>query len=101
MSSESPFRALLARVRAGDQEAAAELVREFEPALRIEIRRTLRDPYLNSSFDSQDVCQSVLKSFFLRAVAGEYELNETEDLAKLLARMARNKVASKVRYMQA
>lgn len=101
MAPHNSFKNLLRRVRAGNPDAAAELVRDYEPALRIEIRRRLHDPYLNSSFDSDDVCQSVLKSFFLRAAAGEYELEEADDLAKLLARMARNKVASKVRHAQA
>jgi RNA polymerase sigma-70 factor (ECF subfamily) len=81
----------------GDESAAAQLVQDYEPVLRIEIRRRLRDPYLNSSFDSDDVCQSVLKSFFLRAAAGQYDLHSADDLSKLLIRMVKNKVADKAR----
>jgi hypothetical protein len=34
MTVDDPFIALVRRVRAGDQEAAAELVRLYEPAIR-------------------------------------------------------------------
>jgi RNA polymerase sigma-70 factor (ECF subfamily) len=101
VSTDNQFKELLQRVRDGNQEAAAELFQQYEPAVRIEVRRRLHDPYLNASFDSEDICQSVMKSFFLRAAAGEYELNAAEDLMKLLARMARNKVANKVRHAHA
>lgn len=94
---DNPFSELLRRIRAGDEGAAAELVRKYEPILRIEIRRRMRDPYLNSAFDSEDICQSVLKSFFLRAAAGQYDLHSAEDLSKLLVRMAKNKTADTAR----
>ena len=55
------FADLLARVRAGDP-AATELVRRYEPA----VRANLVDPNLRRHFDSLDICQSVLGSFFVR-----------------------------------
>jgi RNA polymerase sigma-70 factor (ECF subfamily) len=97
MSETATFLAFLQRVRAGDPDAAADLVRQFEPQLRIEIRRRLNDPYLNRAFDSSDVCQSVLASFFFRACAGQYDLDRPEDLLNLLMSMARKKVASLAR----
>jgi RNA polymerase sigma-70 factor (ECF subfamily) len=77
-----------------------ELVQQYEPLIRIEVRRRLNDPYLNRLFDSTDVCQSVLASFFVRAAAGQYELQAPEDLLKLLLTMARKKVASQARKQQ-
>jgi hypothetical protein len=64
------FRDLWNRVRAGDAQAATDLVRQFEPLIRHEIRLRMTDPRLTRAFDSTDVCQSVLASFFARAACG-------------------------------
>jgi RNA polymerase sigma-70 factor (ECF subfamily) len=48
-----------------------------------------------------DVCQSVLASFFVRAAAGQYELERPEQLVRLLVTIARNKVAYQARRQQA
>jgi RNA polymerase sigma-70 factor (ECF subfamily) len=48
-----------------------------------------------------DVCQSVLASFFVRAAAGQYDLDCPDDLIRLLVRMARNKVVSQARKIWA
>src|SRR5947207_683217 len=60
-----PFRDLMARVRDGDQQAAADLVRALEPELRRAVRVRLSDPRLRRTVDSVDVCQSVLANFFV------------------------------------
>jgi DNA-directed RNA polymerase specialized sigma24 family protein len=44
-----------------------------------------------------DISQSVLKSFFVRAAAGQYELETPGQLLRLLATMARNKLVSQAR----
>jgi RNA polymerase sigma-70 factor (ECF subfamily) len=94
MSEDTSFHDLIQRVRGGDDAAAAELVRHYEPALRRAVRVRLRDARLRRLFDSMDVCQSVLASFFVRAALGQYELDSPEQLLKLLATMARNKVVN-------
>src|SRR5262245_15489321 len=94
MVQENPFTALIRRVRAGDQEAAAELVRTYEPAVRRAVRVRLKDDRLRRVLDSMDICQSVLGSFFFRAALGEFELGSADDLLRLLATMVRNKVAN-------
>jgi RNA polymerase sigma-70 factor (ECF subfamily) len=43
------------------------------------------------------ICQSVLKSFFCRTAAGQYDLDTPEQLQRLLVTMARNKLASAAR----
>jgi RNA polymerase sigma-70 factor (ECF subfamily) len=101
MSDEADFTGLLERTRGGDQSAAAELVRRYEPAVRRAIRVRLLNPRLRRVLDSMDVCQSVLASFFVRTALGQFELNSSEDVLKLLVRMARNKVAGLVRHEQA
>ena len=91
------FAELLARVRAGEPDAAAELVRRYEPAIRVAVRANLADPDLRRHFDSVDICQSVLGSFFVRAAAGQYDLDRPAQLVALLVRMTRNKVAGRAR----
>jgi RNA polymerase sigma-70 factor (ECF subfamily) len=44
-----------------------------------------------------DVCQSVLKSFFVRTAAGQFDLDEPDQLVRLLVTMTRNKLASEAR----
>jgi RNA polymerase sigma-70 factor (ECF subfamily) len=96
MAEEPPFRDLVRRVRAGDARAAAELVRLYEPSIRTVVRCRLAGPALRRLLDSADICQSVLASFFVRAAAGQYELDTPQQLLKLLATMARNKLVEQV-----
>jgi DNA-directed RNA polymerase specialized sigma24 family protein len=97
MSGEDPFLLLIQRVRAGDQEAAAELVRQYELAIRRAVRFQLRDSRLRRALDSMDVCQSVLGSFFARAALGQFEIDKPEQVLRLLITMARNKLATQAR----
>jgi RNA polymerase sigma factor (sigma-70 family) len=99
MSDEHLFAEFIRRIRAGDEEAAAQLVRQFERVIRLEVRRRLHDPTLCRLFDSGDICQSVLASFFVRASAGQYELDQPQQLQHLLVAMARNKLASQARKL--
>jgi RNA polymerase sigma factor (sigma-70 family) len=97
MAADNDFAALLRQVRAGDDQAAALLVRRYEPAIRRVVRMRLADSRLRRHLDSMDICQSVLASFFVRAALGQYQLDKPEDLIKLLGVMARNKVADQAR----
>jgi RNA polymerase sigma-70 factor (ECF subfamily) len=96
MPGETPFDELVGRLRRGDPDAAAELVRRYEPAIRAAVRGRMADTRLRRLFDSMDVCQTVLASFFARVALGQYELNSADDLVKLLVAMARNKLAKQV-----
>ncbi len=101
MTEEATFQDLLRRVRTGDARAASELVRLYEPYIRRAARFQLTDPRLRRVFDSMDVCQSVLASFFVRAALGQFELERAEQLVNLLAKMACNKVADLARRQRA
>ena len=96
-SSPESFEELIARVRSGDEQAAAELVRRYEPAIRRAARVRLVDTRLNSLLDSMDICQSVMASFFVRTALGQFELETPDQLLKLLATMTRNKLAGQVK----
>lgn len=97
MSNTSSFAEFVRRIRTGDGQAAEELVRKYERLVRREVRLRLEDDRLERLFDSMDVCQSVLKSFFLRSAAGQYDLTDPGQLVGLLVSMARNKLASAAR----
>src|SRR5580693_5611554 len=96
-SSPDSFLELIARVRAGDEHAAAELVRHYEPAIRRAARVRLVDTRLNRLLDSMDICQSVMASFFVRAALGQFDLNTPDQLLRLLATMTRNKLIGQVK----
>jgi RNA polymerase sigma-70 factor (ECF subfamily) len=98
MEQESKFRSLIAQVRAGSQSAARELVALYEPAIRRAARVRLVDSRLRRLFDSMDISQSVFASFFLRAALGQYELNEPQQLLRLLVSMSRKKLIDHARH---
>lgn len=100
MSEPSSFEDLICRVRAGDQDAATELVQRYEPSIRRAVRFRLADSRLVRLFDSMDICQSVFASFFVRTAAGQFDIDKPEQLLKLLVAIARNKLAKQVHGQQ-
>lgn len=101
MSLEGPFEALIRRVRAGDARAAAELVQQYEPEIRRAIHVRLTDPRLRRVMDTMDICQSVLGNFFVRVAAGQFDLDQPDQLVRLLVVMARNKLRDQARRQHA
>lgn len=101
MSQELAFRELMQRVRAGEADAATELVRQYEPEIRRAVRIRLTDPRLRRTLDSMDICQSVMANFFVRVAGGQFDLDEPVQLLKLLVKMARNKLLDRARQEQA
>jgi RNA polymerase sigma-70 factor (ECF subfamily) len=91
------FCSLLRRVRAGDAQAANELVDTYGPALRRHVRMQLTDPHLRRYLDTLDVFQSVLCNFFFRIAAGEFDLRAPQQLTGLLATMARRRILNYAR----
>jgi len=90
------LRAVLDRIRAGDEDAARELLTRYEAQVRLVVRRQL-PRLLRSRFDSLDFLQSVWGSFFQRIRAGTAEFEDPRHLIVFLARTARNKVIDKHR----
>jgi RNA polymerase sigma factor (sigma-70 family) len=97
MPADLSFNELIGRVGSGDEQAATQLVRDFEPIVRRVLRARLRGARARHEFDSMDICQSVFAIFFVRVATGQYDLKEPDDLIKLLLTMTRNKVAEKMR----
>src|SRR5262245_16227152 len=101
MTKDNSLRALLVRIRAGDQQAATLLVQRYEPALRRAVRLRLRDRRLRRLFDSSDICQTVFLRFFGQVATGHCDLDTPEQVLKLLATMARNQVVNEAMHEQA
>ena len=93
--AEKTFAELFDRLRAGDDQAAWDLVETYGPHVMRAIRRTLSQE-LRGKFDSDDFAQAVWASFFsaLDQLGG---MKQPQQLVGLLTTMARNKVVDEIR----
>jgi RNA polymerase sigma-70 factor (ECF subfamily) len=95
MAEEPSFDDLMARLRAGDQDAAARLFRRFAQRL-IGLARGHLDRRLQAKVDPEDIVQSAFKSFFPRVADGQFELENWESLWSLLVVITLRKCGRKV-----
>src|SRR5262245_261676 len=98
---DDEFADLWARVRAGEPDAANQLVRLYEDEIRRAVRIRLTDPAMRSTLDSIDICQSVMANFFVRAAAGQFDIESPDQLLRLLITMAKNKITDHARKAHA
>jgi RNA polymerase sigma-70 factor (ECF subfamily) len=96
MPAEDSFADVMARLRVGDEEAAAQVFRRFTHRL-IALARAHLDGRLRQKVDPEDVLQSAYKSFFLRHADGELALGGWDGLWALLALITARKCG---RYAQ-
>ncbi len=90
-SQSSSDNTLLRKIRLGDDDAAFALYKKYAQRLAgLANRQTSKE--FSARFDPEDIVQSVFRTFFRRASAGEYEIPEGEELWKLLLVIALNKV---------
>lgn len=99
MLSDEAFHDLMVRVQSGDSNAATELIQNFEPEIRLEVRVRLRvqDARMRRLLDSMDITQSVLASFFAGVAVGRFTPKHPKQLLGLLITMTRNKLLTQVR----
>jgi RNA polymerase sigma-70 factor (ECF subfamily) len=88
---------LLARWRAGDQQAAAELVDRFTERL-LALARSQLSEKLARRVDAEDVVQSAYRSFFTAARDGRFEVRRSGDLWRLLSAITVHKLQHQVEY---
>jgi RNA polymerase sigma-70 factor (ECF subfamily) len=100
MSDPSESRVLVERVRKGDGEAARELFDRYVDRLVAVARRRLSRP-ITSRVDPEDIVQSVFRTFFGRLQAGQFHLDQQNDLCKLLVRITVNKTLRQVAFQKA
>jgi RNA polymerase sigma-70 factor (ECF subfamily) len=84
MNPSASFEDLMARLRAGDGDAAAQLFHRFTHRLIGLARSRLEGP-IRRKVDPEDVLQSVYRSFFRRHAQGEFNLDGWDSLWGLLA----------------
>jgi RNA polymerase sigma-70 factor (ECF subfamily) len=100
MPEDSSFADLLARLRAGDPDAAALVVDQYARRL-VALARGHLDRRILRKEDPEDVLQSVFKSFFLRCAAGQFRLDSREDLWALLVALTLHKCGHRIDYYTA
>jgi RNA polymerase sigma factor (sigma-70 family) len=100
MPEESSFHTLIARVQAGDQEAATEVVARYWPQVQRIIRLRLTDWRLRRRFDSADICQSAFNALFQRVARGKRP-ESPGDLLQVLTQLACNRFTDHVRRHRA
>jgi RNA polymerase sigma-70 factor (ECF subfamily) len=90
----------MARLRAGDNEAATTVFQRFAARL-IRLARSRFNARLRPGSDPEEIVQSVYRSFFCRHRAGQFELGTWDDLWGLLTLITLRKCVNKVEYLQA
>lgn len=91
---------LLARCRQGDQAASNAIFHRYVNRL-VAFARTRLSAKLAQRVDPEDVVQSVYRSFFTRARDGQYTLDSSGDLWRLLATITINKLHKQVEFHSA
>jgi RNA polymerase sigma-70 factor (ECF subfamily) len=82
---------LLRRYRRGEDDAATELYVRYAERLRA-LAAAQASPDLRRRVDPDDIVQSVFRTFFRRAAAGQYEVPAGEELWKLFLVIGLNKI---------
>ncbi|MCI0684043.1 MAG: ECF-type sigma factor [Gemmataceae bacterium] len=98
---DARFHELMQHVRSGSQEAAAELVRQYQPVILKFVRIRLFRLRLHYVVENTDISQAVLADFFNGVTRGQFHIGSPVELVKLLVRMARNQVTDKARRHKA
>src|SRR5690242_18085724 len=92
MSQNDSFAELMARLRAGDEDAATQVFARFASRL-VGLARRLLQGGLRQKVDPEDVLQSVCKSFFIRHRQGLLELKNWDSIWGILTLITARKCA--------
>jgi RNA polymerase sigma factor (sigma-70 family) len=91
-----PLQALIGKLSSGDDAAAAEVFRAYEPYLRMVVRRMLPNN-LRPKFDSVDVVQSVWADVLTGFREAGWQFADPAHLKAFLVRATRNRFIDRVR----
>lgn len=101
VSPDPSFDDLMARLRAGQNDAATQVFNRFAGRL-IALARKQLDPQVLQKVDPEDVLQSVFRSFFVRHVGGQFGGFEGWDnLWAILVVLTRRKCGRRMDYFHA
>lgn len=93
---QGALEALLAKLNQGDKLAAERLLHDFEPYLRMVIRRRL-SPALRAKFDSSDIVQSVWADVLEGLRKNKWNFTDADQLRAFLVKMTRNRFIDRLR----
>ena len=96
VTTEEPLDDLLEKLSSGDDAAAGEVFRAYEPSLRLLVRRMLPNP-LRAKFDSIDVVQSVWADLLRGFRKGDWKFTTAAQLHAFLVKVTRNRFIDGVR----
>jgi hypothetical protein len=99
-SQDSSFHALVGRLLAGDEQAAALDFRHFAQR-RIGLAASRFDQVIRDKAGPDDVVQSVFKGFFLRQCQGQFELPNGDSLWDVLVLLTMRKCCTQAEYYRA
>jgi len=100
MPADSSFHDLMARLQAGDQDAARDCFQRYAHRL-IGLARSRMNPRLRQKVDAEDVVQSVFNSFFARQADGQFDLQNWDSLWSMLVVITLRKCGRRVEYFRA
>src|SRR5262245_16251039 len=92
-----PLDALLDRLSSGDEQAAAEVFRAFEPYLRVVVRRQL-PAHLRAKFDSVDIVQSAWADVLDGFREAGWRFADVAHLRAFLVKVTRNRFIDRYRH---
>jgi RNA polymerase sigma factor (sigma-70 family) len=90
MDAPSPTAELVARLQVGDPQAAEELFARYAQRLTYLAEQQLSRK-LAARFDGADVVQSVFRTFFRRSAAGQFRIDGSAELWRLLVKITLQK----------
>jgi RNA polymerase sigma-70 factor (ECF subfamily) len=98
-AAAADFQGLMARAADGDAAALDELVRQYEPKVRV-VARVLLGPALRPYLDSADLAQSVHKSIVVGLRDNKFQVAGADQLIGLALTVLRRKAAKHWRKLQ-
>jgi RNA polymerase sigma factor (sigma-70 family) len=96
MTSQPPLDSLLEKLCSGDQAAAEQVFVEFEPYLRMVVRKKL-PPRLRAKFDSVDIVQSVWADILRGFREEDWHFADQAHLRAFLVKLTRNRFIDHLR----
>jgi RNA polymerase sigma-70 factor (ECF subfamily) len=93
-------RSLLRLWQAGNEDAARQIFDRYVERLLALARKRISQR-LASRVDPEDVVQSVFRTFFGRVKAGQFTIEDPDDVCKLLARITVNKTLRQIAFHKA
>jgi RNA polymerase sigma-70 factor (ECF subfamily) len=100
MIENSSFKNLMARLRAGDDDAARQVFQRFAQRL-IALAQSRLHRGLRHKADPEDVVQSVYRSFFTRHAGGQFDIGNWDGLWAMLTVITVRKCANQVEKVTA